>query len=188
MYRFENIIQQIAFLPEDSLNKLKAIAEIAEFPKNHLLIKSDRVEKYTYFIIKGLVRAFHYQDGNDITFWFGKENDAILSMKSYVDNTSGYENIELLEKSLLYKLSNNDLKELYSHDIHIANWGRKLAEKELLRTEENFISKQFKTATERYMELMKNHSELLQRIQLGHIASYLGITQVSLSRIRSAFH
>ena len=79
------------------------------------------------------------------------------------------------------------LHELFGKDIHISNWGRKFAEQELLKTEERFISRQLKTSTERYRELMNNNPDLLQRVQLGYIASYLGITQVSLSRIRAKF-
>lgn len=64
--------------------------------------------------------------------------------------------------------------------------GRKFAEKELVRTKKPLIFRQFRTATERYKKLLKNNPELIQRIQLGQISSYLGITQVSLSRIRAA--
>lgn len=106
-------------------------------------------------------------------------------MKSYVANQKGYEDIELLEDCQLYELKTKDLQALFEKDIHIANWGRKFAEQELVKTEERLISRQFKTATERYKDLLKNHPDLIQRVQLGHIASYLGITQVSLSRIRA---
>ena len=68
--------------------------------------------------------------------------------------------------------------------IHIANWGRKLAEKELLKIESRIISSEMMSAKERYDELIKNSPSLIQRVPLKHIASYLGITQVSLSRIR----
>jgi len=74
---------------------------------------------------------------------------------------------------------------LYNSDIQVANWGRKFAEQELVKIEERFISRQCKTAVERYRELIGNDPDLLQRVQLIHIASYLGITPVSLSRIRA---
>jgi CRP-like cAMP-binding protein len=77
------------------------------------------------------------------------------------------------------------LQQLFETDIAMANWGRRFAEKELIKTEERLISRQFRTATERYQELMQQQPGLLQRVSLGHIASYLGITQVSLSRIRA---
>lgn len=131
-----------------------------------------------------MVRAYIERD-NEVTFWFGKEGQTVISMKSYVEDQPGYETIELLEDCELYELKTENLKKMFSEDVHIANWGRKFAENELIKTEERLISKQFKNASERYLELMKDHPELIQRVQLGHIASYLGITQVSLSRIRA---
>ena len=74
---------------------------------------------------------------------------------------------------------------MFKEDIHIANWGRKFAELEFLQTEERLISLLFSTATERYVALLKDNSDLLQRIPLECLASYLGITPVSLSRIRA---
>ena len=106
-------------------------------------------------------------------------------MKSYVANQKGYEDIELLENCELYELKTQNLRKLFDEDIHIANWGRRYTEQELVKTEERLISRQFRNATERYKELLKDNPDLIQRVQLGHIASYLGITQVSLSRIRA---
>ena len=90
-----------------------------------------------------------------------------------------------MENSVLYLLKRNDLYELFKEDIHIANWGRKFAELEFLQTEERLISLLFSTATERYVALLKDNSDLLQRIPFECLASYLGITPVSLSRIRA---
>lgn len=179
------ILDNIYPLSEESKQIIiKYIAEVS-FPKGHILLRADRVEKNIYFIKQGIVRAYSKTGDSETTFWFGKEGDTVISMKSYVANKKGYEDIELLENCLLYELNIRNLQQLFNQDIHIANWGRKLAEKELVKTEERLISQQFRTATERYKELLKNSPDLIQRVQLGHIASYLGITQVSLSRIRA---
>lgn len=183
--QIQQILTQIRPLPEASLAKLIACITEVSYPRKHILLKADAVEKKIYFIKKGIVRAYAYQNDNEITFWFGKEGETIISMKSYVMNQPGYENVELLEACELYELQTTHLQELFNQDIHIANWGRKFAEKELIKTEERLIARQFSTAAERYSELLKNHSDLLQRIPLGYISSYLGITQVSLSRIRA---
>lgn len=106
-------------------------------------------------------------------------------MKSYIANQKGYENVELLEDCLVYKLNTQDIRKLYTENIEIANWGIKFAENELLKAEDRLLTRQFGTATNRYEILLKNYPNLLQRVQLGYIASYLGITQVSLSRIRA---
>lgn len=181
----DQILDNIYPLPEVSKQTLKDYITEVHFRKGHILLRADRIEKNIYFIKQGIVRAYANTVNNETTFWLGKEGDTAISMKSYVANQKGYEDVEILEDGLLYELNTQNLQQLYDQDIHIANWGRKLAEQELVKTEERLISQQFRTATERYKELVKNSPDLIQRVQLGHIASYLGITQVSLSRIRA---
>ncbi len=179
------ILDKIYKLPEDSRNSIvQAIAE-NHFSKGHRLLNADKIERNIYFIKKGIVRAYINSSNDEVTFWFGSEGDTIVSMKSYVNGLKGYENVELLEDSILYKLNVNALNNLFNKDIHVANWGRRFAELELLKTEERLIARQFTTATVRYNELIENNPKLFQRVQLSYIASYLGITQVSLSRIRA---
>lgn len=179
------ILDNIHPLSETSRFRILGIMQEVRKPKGHLLIQADKVEPHIYFIKKGIMRAYADTADNEITFWFGKEGDAVISMRSYVENQKGYENIELLEECDLYQLDAQELKNLYEQDIAIANWGRHFAEQELIKTEAMFISRQFRTARERYVELITQDPELLQRVQLSHVASYLGITQVSLSRIRA---
>lgn len=183
----DDILNKVYPLPETSKSRiLEAVAE-RQYGKGFHLFHANKVERDIYFIKEGLVRAYTYLLDNEITFWFGKEGDTVVSMNSYVNNQKGYENIELLEDSVFYKINTSELTDLCLTDIHIANWGRKFAEQELLKAEERFIARQVKMASERYSELIRNSPELVQRIQLSYIASYLGITQVSLSRIRAKF-
>lgn len=179
------IIEDIYPLSEHARQKLLSHFQEVAYPKAYVLFKADKVEKDVYFLKKGIARAYADAEDLEITFWFGIEGDSILSMKSYIDNQRSYESIELLEECQLYKITSAKLHELYNENIEIANWGRRLAEKELIKTEERLISRQFRTATERYKDLLQSNPDLIQRVALGHIASYLGITQVSLSRIRA---
>ncbi|ADY51101.1 cyclic nucleotide-binding protein [Pseudopedobacter saltans DSM 12145] len=181
----DEILEKIYVLPESSKQKLKNNIHEVSYLKGHILLKANKIEKNIYFIKKGIVRAYSYVSDKELTFWFGTEGETILSMKSYVENERGYEDIELLEDCELYELKTEKLQKLFEEDLYIANWGRKFAEKELIKTEERLISRQVKSATIRYQELLSNSPSLIQRVQLGYIASYLGITQVSLSRIRA---
>ncbi|CDF79539.1 cyclic nucleotide-binding protein [Formosa agariphila KMM 3901] len=181
----DQILDTIYPLPETSKATLKACISEVNYAKGHILLHADKVEPKLYFIKQGIVRAYANAVDNEITFWFGKEGDTAISMKSYVAKQKGYEDIELLEDCELYELRTQDLQALFEKDIHIANWGRRFAEQELIKTEERLIFRQFRSAKERYLELLEHHPDLMQRVQLGHIASYLGITQVSLSRIRA---
>ena len=166
------IINKIYPMPESSVDKLKRLLSKVTYPKGHL-------------IEKGIARAYIPVDGKEVTFWIGREGSTIVSLKSYVNNQQGYETVELMENSVLYMLKRKELYELFEKDIHIANWGRKFAETEFLQTEERLISLLFTTASERYRELLKDNPDLLQRMPLECLASYLGITPVSLSRIRA---
>ena len=181
----DQIIDNRYPLPQVSKQTLQKYIREISFPKGHILLRAGHIERNIYFIKQGIVRAYAKTGDSETTFWFGKEGDAVISMKSYVAGQKGYEDIELLENGLLYELNTRNLQQLFGRDIYIANWGRKLAEQELVKTEERLISQQFQTATERYKELLKSNPDLIRRVQLGYIASYLGITQVSLSRIRA---
>ena len=113
------------------------------------------LEKDIFFIKKGIVRAYTSVDGKEITFWVGKEGATLVSMKGYVNDEPGYETMVLVEDSVLYVLERKKLKELFSEDLHIANWGRRYAEMELLATEERLISMLSAIASERYKELLE---------------------------------
>ncbi|MDM1137556.1 Crp/Fnr family transcriptional regulator [Empedobacter sp. R132-2] len=181
----EQILNQISPLSSQSIQLIADKIQLIRLPKNTTLIDADKVEKKLYFIKKGIVRAYTIDDGKEITFWFGKEGDLILSMRSYVENKISYETIELMEDCELYEIKSSDIQLFYATNLEIANWGRKLAEIKLIKTEERFISRQLGTAIDRYKKLLEENPSLINRVQLGYIASYLGISQVTLSRIRT---
>lgn len=183
----EQIIENIYPVSKKSMDALLSSSIEITFPKGHRLLTAGKIESDIYFIAKGLVRAYSDTEDSQVTFWFGKEGDTVVSLKSYVAGQQGYEHIELLEKSILYQIDSAYLRGLFLVDLDISNFGRALIEKEMVKTEERLISMQFKSAQQRYEELVETGSDLLQRVQLGYLASYLGITQVSLSRIRANF-
>jgi len=149
----EQILDQISPLSSQSIQLIADKMQLIQLPKNTTLIDADKVEKKLYFIKKGIVRAYIIDDGKEITFWFGKEGDLILSMRSYVENKISYETIELMEDCELYEIKSSDLQLFYATNLEIANWGRKLAEIELIKTEERFISRQL---GERRLIVIKN--------------------------------
>ena len=179
------IISRIHSLPESSLEKLEESLTRVDRPKGFRLTETGKVESNVFFLSEGIARAYLPVDGKEVTFWIGAEGSTLMSMKSFVNDEKGYETIELMEDSVLYMLERGQLYRLFEEDIHIANWGRKFAEKELLKTEERLIPLLFTTASERYRKLLRDNPELLLRLPLECLASYLGITPVSLSRIRA---
>ena len=179
------IIDLIYRMPESSAVRLAACMSSLSRPRGYCVLEAGRVEPNLFFIGRGIARACISADGKKVTFWIGAEGSALVSLKSYVDDEPGYETVELMEDSLLYVLKRSDLERFLAEDIHIANWARRFAESEFLRTEQKLIPMLFLPAARRYETLLRERPELLRRVPLETLASYLGITPVSLSRIRA---
>lgn len=172
------------FLPGNILKQLLPLVTEVRYPRGHILFNRDKPERNIYILGQGIARAYTEGDGNDVTIWFGQEGDVIISARGYVYGEKGYETMELLEDSVLYRMEWQGLFELYRHDIEVCNWARQLLEREFVRTEQRLISHLSETATERYLHLMQEKPGIIQRVQLQYIASYLGITSEHLSRLR----
>ena len=116
------ILDRIYPLPEASKEAVINCIEHVTFSKGHLLFKAGKIESNIYFLKKGIVRAYSDVGDNEVTFWFGKEGDTVISMKNYVAGEKGYENIELLEDGEFYKIKTSDLQKLFLEDIHIGSF------------------------------------------------------------------
>ena len=178
-------IDLFKLLSDDALQAVSHYIKEVSYPKGTILIRADKIEPYFYILKSGIARAYSDGENQQITFWFGESGSVLFSFNSYINNMPGYENIELLEDCTLIQMRLTDLFYLYNANIEIANWGRKIAEQELIATERRLIDRSFKGAAERYQEFADHSPSLLRRVALKHIASYLGVTQVTLSRIRA---
>ncbi len=156
-----------------------------EMEKEAHLLDEGQVCHKLYFIENGCVRGYYHLDGKEITHWFGFENDFVTSFRSFIDRSPGMEFIQAVDDLVAWTISRDDLYELYDQLPEIERLGRITCEQYYHRLEERYVSGQFKTATQRYEELLESHKRILQRIPLGQIASYLGISQETLSRIRA---
>ena len=182
---FVEAIQRIYPLPEEELEKLTIITEQTRIEKNVILIDKDKTSKYIYFLKEGICRIYYPKEEKEAVLDFCFPGDSILSLKSYIHSTPGYEIVDALEDCVLFRIPTSKLQDSYNSSLPIANWGRKLAELETLKIEQRLMQTLFKTAYERYRDLLTKEANVVQRIKLGYIASYLGVTQVTLSRIRA---
>ncbi|MBS1607550.1 MAG: Crp/Fnr family transcriptional regulator [Bacteroidetes bacterium] len=153
--------------------------------KNDYLLHEGKICRHLYFLEKGALRGYYILDGKEITHWFGFEQDFVTSFHSFITQAPAVENIQLLEGSILWAISKEKLSRLFNQYHEIERLVRIAYEKYYIRLEERFVNAQFKSATERYEGLLQTRPYILERIPLGHIASYLGISQETLSRIRS---
>ncbi|MGO1595034.1 MAG: Crp/Fnr family transcriptional regulator [Sphingobacterium sp.] len=139
----------------------------------------------SYFVInKGVVRAYFHRGDKEVTTWFGEENQIFGSILPIYTNKPSFEYLQFLEDSAVYAISVNDLNGLYQRHPALNLIGRKIAEEVCVFLEERIISLHTESAIERYRSLIDQQPNLVSRVNLGHIASYLGITQETLSRIR----
>jgi CRP-like cAMP-binding protein len=156
-----------------------------ELPKNEFLISEGQICKYLYFLDSGCVRGFYNIDGKDITQWFGFENDFATSFRSFIAQVPTAEYIHAVEDCVLWSIAKDDINNLLKNFSEVEKLVRLIYEQYYIRLEERYANAHFKTATERYENLLQNEPHIVQRIPLGYIASYLGISQETLSRIRA---
>ncbi|SEB08421.1 cAMP-binding domain of CRP or a regulatory subunit of cAMP-dependent protein kinases [Chitinophaga terrae (ex Kim and Jung 2007)] len=154
-------------------------------PKNEFLITEGRVCRHLYFIEQGSVRGFYNLEGKEITHWFGFENDFVTSFHSFITQEPAVENIQLMEGCVLWSISKEALEELLNEYHEAERLIRIAYEKYYIRLEERFVNAQFRTASELYENLLQRSPHIIERVPLGYIASYLGISQETLSRVRS---
>jgi CRP-like cAMP-binding protein len=161
--------------------------EQVELNKNDFLLGAGRVCRSLYFLESGCLRGYYHLGEKEVTHWFGFENDFVTSYHSFITQQPAVENIQLIERSVLWAISKETLSALFNDHHDIERLVRIATEKYYLRLEERFVNGHFKTAGERYRMLLQQQPHVLERVPLGYIASYLGISQETLSRIRSKF-
>ena len=139
--------------------------------------------KKLYFIFSGLV--FSYNRARNI-LWYEFEGNAFTDINSFYTQKPSENFIEVAEdRTALLSIKYDKLKNLYKMSHKWALWGTQFKEAEIVRLVSYYESLRVKDASQRYSDLVASYPEALQRIPLGHIASYLGVSQVSLSRIRA---
>lgn len=171
-------------MSEELTNDLSQLVTLKKASKGELIVTQGGICDQLFFIDKGFLRGFHYEKGKEITTWFGIENDFATSTYSFLSRKQGMEYIEAIEESILYIIRYNDLNALYERHPEFNYIGRLLIEKYYVDLMERTLCLQFQTAKESYDQLVAQHPDIHQRAPLGHIASYLGISQETLSRIR----
>jgi len=154
-------------------------------PKNEYLITEGKTCRHLYFVEQGCLRGYYNLEGKETTYWFGFENDFVTSFHSFITQQPAVENIQLIEGCVLWAISKDTLTRLLDQHQDLERLLRIAYEAYYIRLEERFVNARFKTATERYQQLLQQAPHIIDRVSLGYIAAYLGISQETLSRIRS---
>ena len=178
-------IKRIYPMSITSINQLSDHLIAHDVPKYHILAKPSVRDNSVYFIEKGCVRSYLLIEGKEITNWFTQEGDIVFSSNALYYGSPGFEYVQVLEDARLYTISINILNQLYKTNIEIANWSRCLHQEVLLKMQALHIDRFTLSALERYEKLLKECPSLINRVNLGYIASYLGMTQQHLSSLRA---
>jgi CRP-like cAMP-binding protein len=180
------ILNFIAPLPLALRELMGGFLTRERYPKKHLLLREGEVARRIYFIPQGFARAFFYdRDGREHTTWFMGPGDIMISVYSFYRQQPAAENIELLEDCTLLALTWEQVQAIYAEFPMFNFHGRLLTEKYYIQSEERAVLLRTKQPKERYRLLLETYPQVLQRATLGQVASFLGITQETLSRIRA---
>lgn len=179
-------IDRIQPLPEPVMADLMAACEWMEFPKNYVLLRQGSPCDQMYFLMQGAMR-YYYTDGDnhETNVWFSIDDDVVTDSSSLVKRAPAGMSIQLLEDAQMYRIRLEHVEELLLKHHAFALWHIQMIYRyHILRVEERLNELQFFTARQRYEKLIQTFPGITNRISLGHIASYLNITQETLSRIR----
>lgn len=156
-----------------------------EVPARTILLREGEVSRQAYQILQGCIRLWFNDNGRDITFQFFLEGQGVSSMESFRTGRPSLFNMETVESCTLRVITKSDFDKMLAE----APGFKELIEASLYQRLEHyfalFLSRIRDTPQQRYLDLVTNHPEIIRRVPQHYIASYLGITPVSLSRIRN---
>ena len=184
MEKLLEIFREIGQLPQGSERVLMDLVSRKEFLKKTQLQEVDKVCNRIYFVEKGVVRTFYYKEDKDITYWIAAENDFVGSLASFFSRSPSNKYVETLEDCILWEFDHFKLEAVYSLSGEFERMGRLFSNYAIVNMEKRMDDLHALTAKERYTRLLDRHPEIVQRVSLGIIASFLGISQETLSRIR----
>lgn len=180
-----NFLKEVSALSPEAEHALLSITYLTNIKKHHDLQSIGHTCKTIYFVKSGMARIYYFKDGNDVTEYFAFDNEIIIRAESLFTGNPSQKAIQALEDTVFISIPANELFSLFEKHRDLERLFRKIVESAYVDTTNRLESIQFHSAEERYKHLLATAPNLIQRIPLKHIASYLGITQVSLSRIRA---
>lgn len=185
MRNVRSAIDRYYKLSDPSKNLIINELEPFRLKKGDVLIHEHGPSPYLYFIEEGAVKN-HYIDekGNKQAVWFGFEGDICMSLNSYINMSYMHETTELIEDSLFYRVKISHVKGLFNSHHDWANWGRCFIENVFIKTVKELDEYKALTAKEKYLNLIGNNKNVKERVPLKDIASYLGVSPVTISRLR----
>lgn len=184
METFKKYIAQYPHYRPEIFEDVLPFLSIEEIEAGDYFLRQGRISRNIAFIEEGLMRLYYLNDGKEVTTYFCKEKTITCSYKSLITNTPSDLSIQAIEPSRLVVFSYKSLQKLYEKELFWQQVGRLAAENEFINIECHSRFLNDLSATERYKDILENDPELLQRIPLNYLATYLQVVPETLSRIR----
>jgi CRP-like cAMP-binding protein len=175
-------------MSETLAEKIRAVAKVKAYKKGEFILTEGQICDKASMIVKGFVRFYYVIDGRDITSRLLEEGFIISSWLSYYKQIPSNEFIEAAEDTILVGIDYRDIQRIYNEIPESNVIGRRETEHAFYLSELRTQMLRKRTAEEKYRYFLDNHPTLLQRVPLKHIASYLGMNEETLSRVRSKYH
>ncbi len=180
-----SFIEGIVPIPRETVKEIASHFQATEIKKNDYFIKKGRICNNYLFLEHGFIRAYTFDtDGNEVTTEFYTENQIVFEIGSFFQKTESKENYQALEDCAGWNLTFDELQLLFHSLPEFREFGRMILVKGFISFKNRTLSLINESAEQRYISLIKTRPEIFQKAPLKYIASYLGITDTSLSRIR----
>lgn len=180
----QSILDVYSLSPID-LELLIRSGEEIHVAKGESIIKEGEICRSVFIIKEGIWRAYHMEEGREITIWFVAPGELAFSSWGYIDDQPSGLTLEASCDSIALRYSKECFEDLFTTSMDLAVWQKKMLERMVLNTDQSLIDIYKPGATERYKALVEKMPYILQNVPLKDIAGYLGITPQSLSRIRA---
>lgn len=180
-----DMFDQFPDLSDEAKSAFELELDFVLVEKGGLLEQEGKVCNHLYFITEGSARSFYTRDNKDITVSFSLEGEFLTAMHSFISRKPSYENIEAMEKTKVARIKYESLMKLFEKHHDLERTYRLILEQYYITLEEQLIFTKFKSARDRYLDLMEYRPKIIQRASVGQIASYLDMSIETLSRIRA---
>lgn len=185
MADFFQFYKQFSSLDSITADEIAEKSKIKIFKKGDYLLESGKTCEHLFFINEGLLKIFFHKDDKEFIMRFFSENTLFSVFDSFLTQTPSNSNIIALENTTVTMISYKAMEELCKNNHSVETFYRKLVSKATVIMTKRIREMLEEDAAQRYFQFLAEHNLILQRISMGDIAKYLGITQQSLSRIRN---
>lgn len=182
--KIKEIFKDLSF-SADEIRIIESVFHKVIYKKGDIILQPDDIVDNHYYILDGCLRSYYIdRQGKEHTVQFGIKDWWISDYTAFFSESKSIMTIEVIQDAILYRLSKSDKEYLYTQIPRIESFFRKKLEKAFAAFQKRILSNLSQTATQRYTNFIKTYPNIEKNIKNYHIASYLGITTESLSRIR----